>query len=318
MTVGIKGFGLRKTGKMAIWSFAYILLTQMTTIGAVKASSSAPMAAKAMGFIGDISANAAQTQTLAIFVVPSSLISVSIVTALYSKLSNSVATNNLGETTKIMSFGIRTVSMFMIYFSLMFILIPIPIIKTLIPTISPSSSLLISYSLTALSLKLIPGGILLMLQRTFFSFEDAKSVFLFCIPDSLVYAFLIGMTLLFVPPPYWVAAICLSSAFSYFVGAFINFYAIKRHLPFRDGRNIINKLIRMSIAGIIMFIICSLVKVPFSINENISWSYSLLICFIISIVGAIVYATILKVLHVNELNFITKPIKNFVNSFRGK
>jgi putative peptidoglycan lipid II flippase len=238
------------------------------------------------------------------------LIAISLATALYPKISDAVARNDLLGVRKNMSLGIRTIMMFTVFFAFVFFVIPIPVVKLLLPSADQSSLLGISVSLMVISFKLVPMGIMLMLNRTFLSFEDAKSVFIFSVPDVLLQIAIIILSIFIVPPDHWVPSICFASMFSSCIATIINFWGIKKHLALRDGNHILKKFIRMFLAGLIMGLVVKLLTFPFGIDESISWFKALWASVLLGGIGLFIYGFLLRLMKVKEINFVTDPLRN--------
>ena len=111
--------------------------------------------------------------------LPYSLIAVSIATAIFPKISKAIADRNIDEARKDLSSALRNLNLIMCFFAAAFIVLPLPIILALLPSISVREALLISAPLAALGIGLPLSSSYLVIQRTFYAFEDGKHPFIF-------------------------------------------------------------------------------------------------------------------------------------------
>jgi putative peptidoglycan lipid II flippase len=302
--LGIRGIGLRKTSNIAIWSFLYIALGQAVGIIASRVASTAPTAQNA---IDGVAGNAAYTQILTIYILPHAIVTVSIVTALYTKLAKSVADGNRALTVRHFSRGIRITAVWTFLAAFMLIIMPIPIVKLLLPSVTHHDCSVIATGLSMIAFRLVPLAILMIIERTFYAFEDAKSVFVFSIPDALIQIAVILIAFSTLSPQYWGAGICLSGAISCTVAALINFAVLKRHLPFRDGRRILRLLARALVAALLAALAGKLVFNLLNISEYITWLHALLSCILIGTAMSILYYILMKIMRVREIDEMLRP-----------
>ena len=102
----------------------------------------------------DVAGNASYQNAYTIYMLPYSLIAVSIATAIFPKISKAIADRNIDEARKDLSSALRNLNLIMCFFAAAFIVLPLPIILALLPSISVREALLISAPLAALGIGL--------------------------------------------------------------------------------------------------------------------------------------------------------------------
>lgn len=162
-----RGTGLGRIGKLAGWSFGLLIVVQIT------------------GWLETVAANVAfgQAASLAalqnawmIFMLPHSIVTVSLTTTMFTSLSEKAADKDTKSVISDFSRGARAITMFMIFsaFGLM-------IISPAFARIFDGSDMgleALALVMCGALLSLLSYSLLYYVQRVFYAFEDTRSVFL--------------------------------------------------------------------------------------------------------------------------------------------
>ena len=216
-TFGIRGIGLRSMGPVAAWSIGIVCVDQIVNIISTRVATSAPFKAASMYHISqlDVAGNASYQNAYTIYMLPYSLIAVSIATAIFPKISKAVADENIAEARRDLSSSLRNLNLIMCFFAAAFVVLPVPIILALLPSISVREALLISAPLTALGIGLPFASSYLVIQRTFYAFEDGKHPFIFMAITMTIQGGIIIAATMVLPPTQWITAIGAAISISY-------------------------------------------------------------------------------------------------------
>lgn len=317
---GIRDIGLRSMGPVAAWSMGIVVVTQIVVMITTHITTSVPFVAEQRLGLDqfEVAGNATYQNAYTMFLLPYSLVAVSVATAIFPKISLAIANHDLNDARKDLSEALRHVSLIMCFFTVVFIVIPTPISLALIPSISLQEANLMSAPLTMLAFGLPLTSSYLIIQRTFFAFEDGKSPFIFAFAQLFteIIAFVSCVNLL--PPTCWVTALGACVSISYF----LTFPSLVHMLRNRfnkdlDEKRLITTHVKIVVSALISVFIGLVVREPllqvFTINSPhlhgvLRWFNALLVCAITTIIIAIIYLAVLLLLKTSELIDLSSPI----------
>ena len=317
---GISGIGLRSMGPVAGWSFAIVAVSQLSTMATTHITTSAPsIAEETLGLSQfDVAGNATFQNAYTMFILPYSLIAVSVATAVFPKISRAITNHDLATVRADLSSCLRSVSILMCFFSVAFIVIPMPISLALLPSISIKEAYLMADPLMMLSLGLPLSSAYLIIQRTFYAFEDGKHPFMFCAAQLLVELFIVFSCIQFLPANYWVGALAAAASVSYI----LTFPALVKMIRSRFNNNLDDKQLvvthlKVLVASVVSIVVGILAREFIykwisldspSLRGVNRWLLAIFVCAIITIVLAVVYISTLLLLKTGELASIINPV----------
>lgn len=311
---GIRGIGLRSMGPVAAWSVGIVVIDQLANIVITRTSTNAPMLAQQQFDINplDVAGNASYQNAYTIYMLPYSLIAVSLATAIFPKISRAVADHNIAEARIDLSQALRNMGVIMCYFSVAFVVMPVPIILALLPSVSVKEAILMAGPLIALGVGLPFASAYLIIQRTFYAFEDGKSPFIFMLFAMGIQAIgvIIGAKLL--PPTEWTTMIGTVGAISYILPIPILYVMLRKRFENNiDGLRIAISYIKsISAAATAMFIgvtardsIYQLVGAQIgAVDGHMNWIQAVACAALLAIVTFIVYVGMLRLLRSEEFD----------------
>lgn len=311
---GIRGIGLRSMGPVAAWSVGIVVIDQLANIVITRTSTNAPMLAQQQFGINplDVAGNASYQNAYTIYMLPYSLIAVSLATAIFPKISRAVADHNIAEARIDLSQALRNMGVIMCYFSVAFVVMPVPIILALLPSVSVKEAILMAGPLIALGVGLPFASAYLIIQRTFYAFEDGKSPFIFMLFAMGIQAIgvIIGAKLL--PPTEWTTMIGTVGAISYILPIPILYVMLRKRFENNiDGLRIAVSYIKsIGAAATAMFIgvtardsIYQLVGAQIeAVDGHMNWIQAVSCAALLAIVTFIVYVGMLRLLRSEEFD----------------
>ncbi|PAU69047.1 lipid II flippase MurJ [Bifidobacterium criceti] len=216
---GVRGIGLRTMGPIAAWSLGIVCIDQIANIISTRVLTAAPSLAERTMHMSqfDVAGNATYQNAYTIYLLPYSLIAVSVATAIFPQISAAIADDDLERARGDLSSSLRTVGIIMFLFMAAFLVMPLAITRSLLPTVSVGQAILMCGPLMGLSVCLPLASAYLIIQRTFYAFEDGRSPFTFM---AIMYALQLGSILLctrVLPPTQWAAAIGVCVSVSYLI-----------------------------------------------------------------------------------------------------
>lgn len=233
--------GMRSAGRMSGWTFAALAVGQVGYI----AVSNVGVAATRHG--GDIANNATYAIAFTVFMLPQSLVVVSVVTAMFTRLSQKAADRDGPGVRDDLSLAMRTVSVFTVPAALMVFALAEPIARVIGggQDATPLANVIMAFAVG------IPWlGLWAVVQRPYYAYEDVRPLFWIQVAMAVVVAGGSLLSALVLPPRVWVVGIALSIGTSYVVGALAGYVGLRRHLFGLDGFRVFSTHLRLLLASV--------------------------------------------------------------------
>ena len=183
-----RGTSFGSMPRVAGWTFATLGVSQVGVL------STNNLAAMADGFIGRNGTQGGVVGILAystafmIFMVPQSLITVSLTTAIFTRMAGAVADGDDRAVADSYHLGVRTITSLTLVAAAMLMAGSVPMMEIAMAAKGGDPEAVTAYALVLTSL--MPGvastGMVLMSQRVFFAYEDVKPVFLMGIGPTIL------------------------------------------------------------------------------------------------------------------------------------
>lgn len=307
--MGIRGIGLRSMGNVAMWSLSIVVINQLVGILTTRVTNGAPIQGKDLY---GIAGNASYQNAFTLYMLPYALVAVSIATAIFPRLSLYVTENRIDDVRDTLSYSLRRCGIIMLFITAMFVAIPVPIIKALLPSIPLSEINLIAPLLIALGINSWAASAFLFLQRTFYAFENGKYPFIFTVIQNAVQIIGIMIAQFSFAPRYWTLGVAISVTVSYAVSLPVLFYFSQKKLfngtlniariVLSFGKTVIAAAITALLSYSLYAILIRIMHIQLSgAHGHMSWIQSLAICIIIGIIALALYTGILVLLRMNDL-----------------
>lgn len=307
---GLRGTGLGRASRVALWAFAGLAVGQL---GYLAVSNVAAAAATAGGGAADVAGNAAYDNAFLIYMLPQSLITVSLVTALFTRLSESAAAEDVAKVRADLSLGLRTVGVFTVFATAALAVLALPVVRVVLPTVTLAEARSVAIVTVAMLTGLAALGGWTLVQRVYYAFEDTRSLFFVQIPMSVIVAAGSVAGALLLEPRWWVPAAGLAMAVSTITGALVAYLRLRTRLTTLDGARVLRTHLRLGVAaGVAAGVgwgLLHLVGVGPGDEAGMSTVLvaSLLRVAVVGSVMAAVYVLLLRLLRVSELDLLARP-----------
>ncbi|ASY23212.1 putative peptidoglycan lipid II flippase [Candidatus Planktophila versatilis] len=221
--------GLGKSFGLAGWTLIYVLISQLGYLVTVNVATSAAVRSAQAGITTGVGFTPF-TSAYYIMLLPYSIVTISIVTALLPHLSRLAIAKDIEEVRKQLIRAIRMVAVVTVPSAVALLLFGPLMTQSLYLGISLEDARYIGFVLSALSIGLVAFSINLILIRGFNAFEDTKTqvlsiLIINIISVALSYVFLETLD------SYWVTVgLGLAFSVSYIVGLFITISLLKKHI----------------------------------------------------------------------------------------
>jgi len=290
-----------KSFKLAGWSFAYAMISQLSYLVTINIATSAAVKSAAEGISTGVGYTPYANAYL-ILILPHSIITVSIVTALLPKLSNLVIDKKYQAISDSMSLTMRLMGIFIIPAAVLFLFFGDVIAKVLYFGIPTDDANYLGLTLSAFALGLIPVSINLVLLRGLNAFENLKSQVVGNLIMNII-SVVLSLIAAFYLEPKWVT-VGLAAIFTvhYFIGAGISFILIKKH-----GVQIpVLSLAAFYLKLIFIFVLSAM---PIWLARELDLGGNLIYLLLVLSTSAIIYLFVLKALKITEVTTLIKVIK---------
>jgi putative peptidoglycan lipid II flippase len=244
--------GLGKSFSLAGWTLVYVLISQLGYLITVQVATSAAVRSAKAGISTGVGITP-YTNAYFVFLLPYSIVTISLITALLPHISKLAHTGKIVEVREEIIRAIRTVSVITIPAGTAFFLFGPLISRTIFMSLSVEDGNYLGYVLSGLGVGLATFSINIILVRAFNAFEDTKTqvpsiLFINLISVGLSYLFL------FTLPSKWVT-VGLAAAFSisYLIGLPYTLHLLKRHTGKIHLSEFVPQHLTLTLASILVF-----------------------------------------------------------------
>ncbi|MEZ7897263.1 MAG: murein biosynthesis integral membrane protein MurJ [Flaviflexus sp.] len=307
-----RGAGLTSVAKSGGWVLASMgagmiptmLISNVASVASQRAVTMDPV--DALGVPG----NAAYTTAYSLYSLPTSLVVVSIVTAIFTQMSNKAAAGDMAGVRQDTSRALRVVGIFTFLATALIVVLATPAVRIISPGSSWEEVASISTVLLTMSLGLVGVGAFTVLQRVYYALEDARGLFFVQLPFFVLHAALIMSTVI-LPARFVVAGVGVSMAITNTVTCIAAAVQIRRRLGGIDGTVLLRAHIKLTVAAIVSAIAGFATHRLFGpFNTEFSFFSAVLRIIVVAVVMVAVYVAIMWMLRMPELKALIGPLKN--------
>ncbi|MFJ8780877.1 murein biosynthesis integral membrane protein MurJ [Streptomyces sp. NPDC102476] len=239
-----RGTGLRKSVNAARWTLLFVLTNLVASTVVTRLASAADTALPQAG-VGYTAYSYAQQ----IWMLPQSIVTVSLVTALLPRMSRAVSEHRLDDLRADLSRTLRISGVIIVPAAFFFLAFG-PEIARLLFAHGAAGTVPLGHMLQAFGLGLIPFSAQYLLLRGFYAFEDTRTPFRMSLwVSSINIALAIGCHLLF-PPRWAVTGMAAAYALSYAIGLLLTALRLRRRTEgLLDGRRICRTYAKLTAAA---------------------------------------------------------------------
>ncbi len=300
----LRGTGLGKTFSLTKWTMGFVAVNQLALMVITRLGTSATAAGAGGGV--DV-----YSKAHLIWILPHSLITVSLATAMLPNASRLAAAGDMDSVALESTRTTRLALIAIVPAAVGFFTLAGPIADLLFGHGQGSSdSQWVAWALMGFAVGLVPFTVQFICLRTFYALENTRTPFLL----QLVIAGLnAGLAILFVwlvGDPSWVAAmLALAYSVAYLTGVLFSWRALSRRLPALDGRSMLLHVVRLvlgaSLGGVVAYFLAR--WVADSLEGGIIGNL-LGILAGLAVIGG-VYVGVAKLLKVRELRSLSELVR---------
>ncbi len=233
-----RGAGLSTAGKLAGWTFGMLLLTTMAGIVETNVVISAS---------GNNASATVVTSAWLIFMLPHSIVAVSIATAYFTRMSEHASTNSLSAVRADLSTSLRIITVLMVLAATMLAVFAYPF-SGIFTGFDFSSSVAMGNVVIAFLVGLPAFSVLFVLQRAFYSLGDTRTPFFITLFQVIIFTAGALLMLALVPKENLAVGVALTLSGSTILQALLAAILIRRRLGAVGGRTIVASLGKDAVA----------------------------------------------------------------------
>lgn len=298
-----RGVGLRDAGRMASWTFGMLMLTTFAGIVETNVVGIASGQGASVAAIGN---------AWLIFMLPHSVITVSIATAYFTRMSEHASVGDTDRLRLDVSSAVRGISLIIVFAAITLALCAYPFAAIFTSNATFDSTLAFGNVIVAYVLGLIPFSFLFVIQRAFYAIGDTKTPFFFTLFQ--VAFFSTGALLLVNVRPEWIAmGIALLTSTATLAQVTLATALLRRRLGGIEGRRIVSSFVRYGIASMPAIVVGILMLLALGGLSDGGFALSGIVPAIVSMAAiggsmATVYFGTLWLLHSPELRGFAGPL----------
>ena len=301
---GVRGVGLRTASTVALWTFA---ATAVSAAGFIITSKVLTYATQA-GVSADLQVPGkfSYTNAFLIFMLPHSLVTVSLVTALFTRMSRAAHAGDLADVRADVDRGMRLSAVATVPATVGALVLGFAATATLYQGSSEATTRGIATVMMAMMLGLVPFGIFYLLQRVFYAFEDARTPFMLQIVVTIV-ATAANLASLLLPLRWIAVGVGAGQALSNLAGMAVGLVLARRKLKGLPLRDVRRTYVRLGIASV--FAAAAAFLVQLGLGQVLDGKlYSLGALVTGGLVFAGIYLVVARRLRVREIDDLVGPV----------
>jgi putative peptidoglycan lipid II flippase len=299
-----RGVGLGTAGKLAGWTFGMLVVTQAaglvdTNVMSLASNKDASLAVLANAWL--------------IFMLPHSIVTVSIATVYFTRMAEHATARRLGELKSDLSASIRSISLLIAVSAAVLIVVAYPFASFF--SANHRETIDMGNVIMAYVAGLLPFSLVFLFQRTFYALHDTRTPFFFTVVQAALFSVAAILCGIFLPTSQLAAGIALSMSVSTVFQVMLAVYLLRRRLGPLDLRRIITALGRYALALVPSFAVGFLILIALGGTRSDGFALAGVLPTAVSMLAIgsamlLVYLGTLRLLRTPELTDALRPFTN--------
>ena len=254
-----RGFGLGKSVRLAGWTLVYALITQVGFLVTVNLTTRISKEASALGLDLGLGLTPYQNGYL-IFLLPHSIFTISVTTAILPSLSRLVQEGALRQVRSDITRALRLVGIVAIPSTFFFLFFGQSIGEAIFFGISPADAAFIGKVLAAFSLALLPLALNTVFIRTLNAFENTKYQALSNLIINLIAALLSLLAYFLLPIEWKTIGIAAAFTVSYLIGVFVTYRTLTPYITTLEHRPYLTLYLQLALISASLFGLLAIIE----------------------------------------------------------
>ena len=316
---GVRGLGLGKTVKVALWALAGVGVASLSNWITSNLGSYAVTASEQPEYADVIVPSTTMwLNGYLIYMLPQSLVVTSIITALFTRMSEKAAAGDAAGVREDLSLGLRSAGVFTVLATAGICVLAVPALQLFTPSITLPEAQASAPMLIALALGIVPQGVWFGTQRVMLAYSDTKRLLLADVVVGVIPVVLCIMAYLMAPANHWMTWAGAANTISQIGGCAVVIPMMRSHLPSLDGRKIITTHLRLVMAvapavaaGIVLNLLMGDVDGDSSLGKMLAAFGHIAI---VAAVMSIIYLLIGRVVGIGEIAVAFRPFSRILSA----
>ncbi len=244
---GFRGVGLRSASRVALWTFAALAVSQLGFVVTSRVLTRANDLLTAQGAVG--AGKAAYSGAFLLFMLPHSLITLSLVTALFTRMSTAAAMRDDRAVVDDLGRGLRMPAVLLVPGTVAAVLLGTAVARIAFFRNTEPQADAIAAVMIAMMLGLLPFGWLYLIQRVYYAYEDAKTPFHLQLVVTAV-ATAVNLVAFVADPVRTGVLVGVGQTLSNLVAAVVGFWLLRRRFGLLRLRATLRTYVRLLVASV--------------------------------------------------------------------
>lgn len=316
---GIRGLGLGQSSKVAMWALLGVVIVSLSTWATSNLGSAAVTASELPEYADVIVPSTTMwSNAYLVYILPQSLVVTSIITALFTRMSEKASAGDSRGVRDDLSLGLRSAGVFTILATAGICVLAVPALQVFTPSISLAEAQASAPVLVFLALGIVPQGFWFTAQRVMLAYEDTKRLLIADTAAGVLPMIICALAYLMAPANHWMAWAAIGNTLSQVAACIVVVPLIRRHLPSLDGRRVTATHVRLALAvtpAVIVGMILLAIMGPVDAEASLTRLMGALVqVVVVALIMSVIYLVMGRVVHVEEIVVAFRPVSRIVGT----
>ena len=316
---GVRGLGLGKTVKVALWALAGVGVASLSNWITSNLGSYAVTASEQPEYADVIVPSTTMwLNAYLVYMLPQSLVVTSIITALFTRMSEKAAAGDSAGVREDLSLGLRSAGVFTVLATAGVCVLAVPALQLFTPSITLPEAQASAPMLIALALGIVPQGIWFGAQRVMLAYSDTKRLLLADVVVGVIPVVLCVMAYFVAPANHWMTWAGAANTISQIGGTVVVIPMMRSHLPSLDGRKIVTTHLRLIMAvapAIVVGLLLNAMLGDIDADSSLAnMSAALGRIAVVATVMSLIYLLMGRIVRIEEITVAFRPFSRILST----
>lgn len=303
---GLRGSGLGSASRMAVWAFIAVAIGQLGYLVNSRVLTGAVHRAEELGT--QAAGLTSYANAYLLFMLPHGLVTVSLITALFTRLSHSAHDGDVPAVKADLRRGMTMPAVLLIPATAAVVLLAPYVLAAILPGASPASIDASTGVLVTMIIGLVPYGWFFLLQRAYYAYEDGRTPFFLqlLLTFVAVSVTLFGSTRATEHVAAWVG---VGQTLSNLAAAGVGFWLLRRRLGSLGLSSVLRQNLRLVIATAVATLVgWGALRLVSGVIDPGSWVGAVVICAVVGAIILVITLVVAAKLRVREVTEVIEPL----------